>query len=107
VEQYHLVIFIFNTLMVLVATALGYHLAPRLLSGMDDPEAVEAGVRTTRGLLPVVVALYMFFNCLGYFQGRTGYLLSVSGLVLGDMALQLLIHHKRRDTGTADREDGE
>ena len=63
-EQYHLAIFIFNTLMVLADTALGYHLAPRLLAGMDEPEAVEAGVRTTRGLLPVVVALYMFFSCL-------------------------------------------
>ena len=81
-EQYYLAIFIFNTLMVLADTALGYHLAPRLLAGMDEPEAVESGVRTTRGLLPVVVALYMFFNCLGYFQGRTTWLLAVSGLLL-------------------------
>ena len=95
-EQYHLAIFIFNTLMVLAATALGYHLAPRLLAGMDEPEAVEAGVRTTRGLLPVVVALYMFFNCLGYFQGRTTCLLAVSGLLLVDMVLQIWLRSKRR-----------
>ena len=106
-EQYHLPIFIFNTLMVLADTALGYLLAPRLLAGMDEPEAVEAGVRTTRGLLPVVVALYMFFNCLGYFQGSSVYLLAVSGLVLVDMALQLLLRHKRRSMGPDDREDGE
>ena len=106
-EQYHLPIFIFNTLMVLADTALGYHLAPRLLAGMDEPEAVEAGVRTTRGLLPVVVALYMFFNCLGYFQGRTIYLLAVSGLLLVDMALQLWLRRKRRGMGPVDREDGE
>jgi hypothetical protein len=106
VEQYHLAIFIFNTLMVLADTALGYHLAPRLLAGMDEPEAVEAGVRTTRGLLPVVVALYMFFNCLGYFQGRTTYLLAVSGLLLVDMALQLWLRRKRRGLGPDDRGDG-
>jgi hypothetical protein len=74
---------------------------------MDEPEAVEAGVRTTRFLLPAVVALYMFFNCLGYFQGRTVCLLAVSGLVLMDMALQLLLRHKRRGMGTVDRENSE
>lgn len=99
-EQYHLPIFIVNTLMILVATSIGYHLAPRLLAGMDEPEAVEVGVRTTRGLLPVVVALYMFFNCLGYFQGRTAYLLAVSALLLVDLVLQLLIRSKRRGVGS-------
>jgi len=105
VEQYHLPIFIINTVLVLVATALGYHLAPRLLAGMDEPEAVEAGVRTTRGLLPLVVALYMFFNCLGYFEGRTLYLLGVSGLLVLDMGLQLLMRRKRRGRGLDGRED--
>ena len=103
-EQHHLAIFIFNTLMVLADTALGYHLAPRLLAGMDEPEAVEAGVRTTRGLLPVVVALYMFFNCLGYFQGRTTWLLAVSALLLVDMALQLWLRRKRRGMGSDERD---
>jgi hypothetical protein len=93
--------------MVLVVTSLGYHLAPLLMTGMDEPEAIESGVRTTRKMLPVVVALYMFFNCLGYFQGRTGYLLAVSGLIMVDLALQLLIRHKRRNIGTVDHEDGE
>jgi len=96
VEQYHLFIFVVNTLMVLVVTALGYFFAPVLMSGMGEPESVEAGVRTTRGLLPVVVALYMFFNCLGYFQGRSMYLLSVSGLVLFDLTLQLYMRRKRQ-----------
>ncbi len=106
-EQYHLPIFVINTILVLVATALGYHLAPRLLAGMDEPEAVEAGVRTTRGLLPVVVALYMFFNCLGYFQGQTAYLLAVSGLLVVDMALQLLLRRKRRGMGPDGHGDDE
>jgi hypothetical protein len=104
VEQFHLAIFIFNTLMVLADTALGYHLAPRLLAGMDEPEAVEAGVRTTRGLLPVVVALYMFFNCLGHFQGRTTWLLAVSVLLLVDMALQIWLRCKRRGMGSDERD---
>jgi hypothetical protein len=103
VEEYHLPIFICNTVMVLVVTALGYHLAPRLMSDMDEPEAVESGVRTTRNLLPLVVALYMFFNCLGYFEGRTSYLLGVSGLILVDLALQLLMRYKRRGL---DHDDG-
>ena len=106
-EQFHLPIFICNTMMVLVVTSLGYHLAPCLLAGMDEPETIEAGVRTTRGLLPVIVALYMFFNCLGYFQGRTVFLLAVSGLILVDLALQLLIRRKRRSIGPVDRKDGE
>lgn len=96
-EQYHLQLFIFNILIVLADAALGYHFAPRLLSGMGEPEAVEAGVRTTRKLLPAIVALYMFFNCMGYFQGRTIYLLAVSGLILVDVVLQLLLRRKRKD----------
>ena len=106
-EKYHLPIFICNTLMVLVVTSLGYHLAPLLLSRMDEPEAVEAGVRTTRKMLPLVVALYMFFNCLGYFDGSTGCLLAVSGLILTDLVLQLLIRHKRRSSGPVNHEHGE
>ena len=99
-EQYHLPIFILNTLLVLADAALGYHFAPRLLAGMGEQESVEAGVRTTHRLLPVVVALYMLFNCLGYFQGRTVYLLSVCSLILLDMTLQLLLCRKRRGIGS-------
>jgi len=49
----------------------------------------------------------MFFNCLWYFQGRTIYLLAVSGLLLVDMALQLWLRLKRRGLGPDDRGDGE
>lgn len=104
-EPYHLAIFVINTIMILVVTAMGYFFAPVLMSGMGEPEAVEAGVRTTRGLLPVVVALYMFFNCLGYFQGRTTYLLFVSGLVLFDLGLQLVMRRKRRGGGQDDEDE--
>jgi hypothetical protein len=49
----------------------------------------------------------MFFNCLGYFEGRTAYLLGVSGLLLVDLALQLLMRRKRRGGGSHDGGDGE
>jgi hypothetical protein len=87
-EQLHLPFFLLNIMLVLVDAALGYHLAPRLLAGMEDDEAAETGVRATRSLLSVVVALYMFFNCIGYFQAHSSYLLTVTCLVLADMALQ-------------------
>jgi hypothetical protein len=46
----------------------------------------------------------MFFNCLGYFQGRSIYLLSVSGLVLFDLALQLYMRRKRQG-GPSDEDE--
>ena len=94
-ENFLLPLFLLNTLMVLLDASLGYHLVPHLLAGVDDPEAADAGVRTTRRLLPFIVALYMFFNCLGYFQARTPILLAVAALLLLDLALQLLLRRKR------------
>jgi len=85
--------------MILVDASLGYYFAPKLLSGMDDAEAMESGVSTTRKLLSVVVALYTFFNCVGYFQMRFTYLIAVSGLILLDLALQYFLHRKRRNAG--------
>ena len=103
-EQFHLPLFILNTLMVLLDASFGYHLAPRLLAGVDDPEAADAGVRTTRRLLPFIVALYMFFNCLGYFQSRTPILLAVTALLLLDLALQLLLRRRRGGRGEDEEE---
>ena len=98
-DQFYLPLFIFNTIMIIVDASLGYHFAPHLLSGMDDAEAMESGVSTTRKLLSAVVALYMFFNCVGYFQMRSTYLFAVSGLILLDLALQFFLHRKRRNAG--------
>lgn len=97
-DQFYLPLFVINTLMIIVDASLGYHFAPHLLSGMDDAEAMESGVNTTRNLLSVVVALYMFFNCVGYFQMRSTYLFAVSGLIMLDLALQFFLHRKRRGT---------
>ena len=96
-DQFHLPLFILNTLMILLDASIGYHMAPFLLSAIQDTEAADAGVRTTRNLLSAVVALYMFFNCLGFFQGRSAYLLAVSGLILIDLALQLYLRRKKRN----------
>lgn len=95
-EQLLLPLFVVNTVMILVDAALGYHFTPQLLSGIEDTEAMESGIKTTRRLLSAVVAIYMFFNCTGYFQRRPEYLFAVSGLILLDLAIQYFLHRKRR-----------
>jgi hypothetical protein len=97
----HLVLplFLLNAVFILVDASIGYHMAPQMMACIGDADDAEAGVRTTRRLLPVVVALYMFFNCMGYYQGLMTYLLTVSGLIAMDMALQLYLRHRRRSAG--------
>jgi len=95
-EEFFLPLFLFNCVMILVDASVGYHVAPLMLAGMHEPEAVASGIKTTRRLLSAVVALYMFFNCVGYFQGRLSYMLAVSGLIAIDLALQLYLRHKSR-----------
>lgn len=104
-EQYQLFIFVANIPLILIDAALGYHMAPRLLSGYEE-ELAQSAVKTTRSLLAAVVALYMFCNCLGYFQGSTPYLLLVTGLVLIDMGLQYwLVRRKNSRKGSGSDED--
>ena len=98
-DQLYLPLFLLNTVLTLVDASVGFHMAPLLLSSRSDENEAEAGVRTTRRLLPAVVALYMFFNCMGYFQGNMPYLLTVSGLILFDLALQFYLNHRRRVAG--------
>jgi hypothetical protein len=87
-EPFMLPLFLLNTLLIISDASLGYHLAPCLLKGICDPETAEKGIRPTRSLLSAVVALYMFFNCRGYFQARPAWLLAVLVLVVADMLLQ-------------------
>ena len=89
-------LFLLNILLVLIDASLGYHLAPRLLRtpDPDEPELQESAVRAVRGLLTFLVALYMFFNCLGYFRGNSGLLLIVTAIIVLDLAGQLYL--KRR-----------
>lgn len=95
-EPFLLPVFILNTVAVLVDAALGYVSAPRFLAKAGEPEVKAAGIRSTRRLLPAVVALYMFFNCLGYFQARPWVLFFVTGLVCFDLALQLFLRHRNK-----------
>jgi len=106
-EHYHLPLFILNTLLVLLDASLGYFMVPHLMIGEEDHESAEAVARTTRGMLPAIVALYMFFNCLGYFQGRGAYLLAVSGLLLLDLVLQLVLRHRRKKRGAGNGDPDE
>lgn len=92
-------LFLLNIPVILLNASLGWFMAPRLVSAVEDPEIAGAGIRGVRKLLPGIVALYMFFNCLGYFQERLSYLLAVSGLVLADLALQLVL--RRRTAGNS------
>jgi uncharacterized protein YacL len=94
-EQYHLQLFLLNILLVLLDASLGYHIAPRLLSGVEEPRSGTA-LKVTRGLLPAIVALYMFFNCLGYFQALTHILLIVTFLVLADLGVHVCLRRKRQ-----------
>jgi len=89
-------LFILNILLVLLDASLGYHLAPRLLRmpDTDEPELRESAVRTVRGMLTVLVMLYMFFNCWGYFRGNSGLLLIVTAMVLFDLGGQMYIRHR-------------
>lgn len=107
-DTLHLPLFLLNFLLVLLDASLGYLTIPRLLSSLalDDPETAESGVRSTRRLLPVIVALYMFFNCLGFFQQRTAYLVAVTGLLLADLALQMLLRRKAKRIDADQKEEG-
>jgi hypothetical protein len=91
-ERYILHIFIVNWVLVIADAVLGYHVAP-LLTGMRDG-ASETGGQLIRRLLPAVVALYMFFNCLAYFRENLLLLLLVSGIVFVDIAFQLVVRWK-------------
>lgn len=93
-EKFFLPVFILNIFLVMLDAALGYLSAPQLLAKAGEPEIAAVGIRNARRLLPAVVALYMFFNCLGYFQGRSGILFSVTGLVCIDLALQLYLRSR-------------
>lgn len=92
-EHVYLPLFLVNIFLILLATSLGYHLLPRLLAARD---AAETGRTATggRGVLSLAVALYMFFNCLGYFQRQMSWLVTVAILALVDIGLQLWVRHR-------------
>ncbi|AJE04782.1 hypothetical protein GPICK_02165 [Geobacter pickeringii] len=88
-------LFLANLFLILVDASIGYHVAPALMRRFaPDPDTVELSVRGMRTMLGAVVALYMFFNCLGYFRYSMLTLAVVGGVVLIDMAAQLVVRHR-------------
>lgn len=89
-------LFVLNILLVLIDASLGYHLAPRLLRtpDPDEPELQESAVRAVRGLLTFLVALYMFFNCMGYFGGNSGLMLIVTAMIVIDLGGQVYLKQR-------------
>jgi hypothetical protein len=96
-ERYILHIFVLNWLLIIADAALGYHIAPLIVRMGEEPdtEAVERGTQAIRRLLAFVVALYMFFNCLTFFRENVLLLLLVSGIIVLDIAFQLVLKWKR------------
>lgn len=98
-NHYLLPLFILNLLLTLADAAIGYHVAPALMRRFTpDAETAELSVRGMRTMLGGVVALYMFFNCLGYFRQNAVILFAVTGIVLVDMIAQLVVR-RRFDRG--------
>ena len=98
-DQFLLPLFILNTLLTLIDAATGYRLAPRLIERFSQPDMPSDAVRSTRSMLSAVVALYMFFSCIGYFQGRPVWSGVVTMLLLADMSLQVwLVRRSARQT---------
>lgn len=88
-------IFIGNIFLIFLDATIGYHAAPILarLGGREQSGAGPA-IIGVRKLLAAVVALYMFFNCVAYFDQKTGFLLLISGVLLLDIVVQLVIRSK-------------
>lgn len=94
-NNYLLPIFILNLLLTLADAAIGYHVAPALMRRFTpDAETAEQSVRGLRAMLGGVVALYMFFNCLGFYRQNAVILFVVTGIVLADMIAQLVVRRK-------------
>ncbi len=97
-EPHHAYIFVANIFLTFIDATVGYHAAPALtmLAGGEE-EGAERAVRGVRKLLAWVVTLYMFFNCLAYFDQKP-WLLYLTALVLAvDIAAQLVIFRKMAD----------
>ena len=97
-DAYLLHIFSANFLLIFIDASIGYHAAPTLVRLREADEAdKDWAIRGMRKLLAAVVALYMFFNCLVYFDRKPLLLLVVTGVIVFDIAAQLLLCGKMRD----------
>ena len=91
-------LFLANFLLIMGDAAAGYYGAPVLSSiGLDEQAEREGRVSTIRAMLSLVVAVYMFFNCLAYFRRSEIYLLVLTAVVLVDLATQIYIYRRYKD----------
>lgn len=91
-EPYLPYIFVGNIFLVFIDATIGYHAAPALsLLAGNDGEGAERAVVGVRKLLAWVVTLYMFFNCLAYFDRKPWLLYFTSAVLFVDIAAQLII----------------
>ena len=97
-EPLHGYIFVANIFLIFIDATVGYHAAPALtmLAGGEEPDA-ERAVRGVRKLLAWVGTLYMFFNCLAYFDQKPWLLYFTSAVLAVDIAAQLIIFRKMAD----------
>lgn len=91
-------IFVSNIFLTFIDATIGYYAAPALARiGARDEEGIEWAVQGVRKLLAGVVALYMFFNCLAYFNEKPLLLIIVTSVVILDIVCQLMVNRKLRD----------
>lgn len=93
-DQYLSYIFAANFIFVIIDASIGYHVAPILISSFSRGDHNVAAIGTVRTLLAVVVAMYMFFNCLAFFRASALLLVIVTGIILLDIGSQLFMKWK-------------
>ena len=96
-ETYLPYIFISNIILIFIDATIGYHAAPTLARlGGGDEAGTEWAISGVRKLLAGVVALYMYFNCLAFFDEKQWLLLLVTGVIVLDIVAQIMVSGKMR-----------
>ena len=97
-DPYFPYIFISNVFLTIADATIGYHAAPTLVRlGASDEESAVLSLRRVRTLLAGVVAIYMFCNCLAFFNRQPFFLLVVTGVIVLDIVAQLMVIGKMRN----------
>ncbi|WP_224983304.1 hypothetical protein [Geomonas agri] len=87
--------FVANIFLTFIDATIGYYAAPALAALVGTgAEGAEGSVRGIRRLLSFVVALYMFFNCLAYFDRVAWLLYSTTAVLAVDITAQLVFFRK-------------
>lgn len=94
-DQHMTYVFAGNIFLIFIDATVGYYAAPAvaLLAGTDE-DGLGRTVRSVRRLLSWVVTLYMFFNCLAFFDDKEWLLYFTTAVLAVDIAAQLLLFRK-------------